>query len=74
MKSIKQLVAKAKNKARSNDELRLAACFGTKESHGNLFLTYNGVAFHKVEPEMSAQDVIVMLNKAREAAIHCALG
>lgn len=69
MKTIKQYIEDKKEKLRLKDEANQKSSFKVKERGGFLWLTYNGVAFKKMEPSASAADIVKALNTARDYSV-----
>lgn len=69
MKTIKQYIEDKKEKYRLKDEANMKASFKVKERGGFLWLTYNGVAFKKMESSASASDIVKALNMARDCSV-----
>lgn len=69
MKTIKEIVAERRLKAKEEHELEIRWQFKVVERGGSLWLTHEGVAFFEIPSGKTASEVAKMLNGARTAAI-----
>lgn len=69
MKPIRDCLAQSKEKAKNRALVQLRSEFKVVESGGMLWLMHNDVAFAKIGPYASANEIATLLNNARNVAV-----
>lgn len=69
MNFLKALLEKQKSRTQHNKELDISSTFYVKEKDGKLWILHNGYAIRELDPSLTVEDIVKLLNMFRATAI-----